>query len=116
MPPVIWMLVILISVFSLITPEYFSLSNMANVLLQSSPLMILAFGQTLIILTQGTDLSLGAQVSFVTVIWIFMAQMGINMYAAAGISVLLTVTVGALNGLIVAKGKIPPFIATLGMQ
>ena len=61
-------------------------------------------------------MSLGAQVSFVTVIWIFMAQLGINMYAAAGIAVLLTVLAGSINGLIVAKGKIPPFIATLGMQ
>lgn len=116
LPPVIWMLVILIAAFSVINPRYFSLSNMANVLLQSSPLMILAFGQTLIILTQGTDLSLGAQVSFVTVIWIYLAQLGVNMYAAAGIAVLLTVLAGSINGLIVAKGKIPPFIATLGMQ
>ncbi len=115
-PPVIWMLLALVGAFSIVTPRYFSVQNMANVLLQSSPLMILAFGQTLVILTQGTDLSLGAQVSFVTVIWIFLAQTGLSIYAAALLAVLLSVTAGAINGLVVAKGKIPPFIATLGMQ
>ena len=115
-PPVLWMLLVLVAVFSVTTPNYFSLGNLRNLLVQSVALMILAFAQTLIVLTQGTDLSLGAQVSFVTVMWVFLSRAGVNIYIAAIIAVCCTVLVGVVNGLLVAKGKIPPFIATFGMQ
>lgn len=115
-PPVAYMLIVIIAVFSFMDPHYFSFSNFRNVLIQSTPLMILAFGQTCIVLTQGTDLSLGAQVSFVTVFTVFLAQRGIILEVAMIIAVLCTVLIGAINGTIVAKGNIPPFIATYGMQ
>ena len=76
-PPVAYMLVVIIVVFSFMDPHYLSFSNFRNVLIQSTPLMIVAFAQTCIVLTQGTDLSLGAQVSFVTVFTVFLAQHGI---------------------------------------
>ena len=115
-PPVAYMLIVIITVFSFMDPHYFSFSNFRNVLIQSTPLMILAFGQTCIVLTQGTDLSLGAQVSFVTVFTVFLEQRGIILEVAMIIAVLCTVLIGAINGTIVAKGNIPPFIATYGMQ
>lgn len=115
-PPVAYMLIVIITVFSFMDPHYFSFSNFRNVLIQSTPLMILAFGQTCIVLTQGTDLSLGVQVSFVTVFTVFLAQRGIILEVAMIIAVLCTVLIGAINGTIVAKGNIPPFIATYGMQ
>lgn len=115
-PPVAYMLIVIITVFSFMDPHYFSFSNFRNVLIQSTPLMILAFGQTCIVLTQGTDLSLGTQVSFVTVFTVFLAQRGIILEVAMIIAVLCTVLIGAINGTIVAKGNIPPFIATYGMQ
>ena len=115
-PPVAYMLIVIITVFSFMDPHYFSFSNFRNVLIQSTPLMSLAFGQTCIVLTQGTDLSLGAQVSFVTVFTVFLAQRGIILEVAMIIAVLCTVLIGAINGTIVAKGNIPPFIATYGMQ
>jgi len=115
-PPVAYMLVIIIVVFSFMDPHYLSFSNFKNVLIQATPLMIVAFAQTCIVLTQGTDLSLGAQVSFVTVFTVFLAQRGIFLGAAMVISILCTTLIGAVNGLIVAKGNIPPFIATYGMQ
>lgn len=110
------MLIVIIAVFSFMDPHYFSFTNFRNVLIQSTPLMILAFGQTCIVLTQGTDLSLGAQVSFVTVFTVFLAQRGIILEVAMIIAVLCTIVIGAINGTIVAKGNIPPFIATYGMQ
>lgn len=115
-PPVAYMLIVIVIVFSCLNPNYLSFSNFKNVLIQSTPLMILAFGQTCIVLTQGTDLSLGAQVSFVTVFTVFLAQRGIILEVAMLISVLCTMMIGAINGIIVAKGNIPPFIATYGMQ
>lgn len=115
-PPVAWMLVFLIVVFSVIEPSYLAFSNFRNVLIQSTPLMILAFGQTCVVLTQGTDLSLGAQVSFVTVFTVWLAQRGVPMGLAMIMGIMAAVLIGAVNGLIVAKGNLPPFIATFGMQ
>ncbi|MDR2478221.1 MAG: ABC transporter permease [Treponema sp.] len=115
-PPVIWMLAGIMLFFNFITPDYFSAQNITNILIQSMPLMILSFGQTLIVLTQGTDLSLGAQVSFTTVLWIYLMRAGVPIGIAAFVTLCCTATVGIVNGLIVSKGRIPPFIATLGMQ
>lgn len=115
-PPVAYMLVVIIVVFSFMDPHYLSFSNFRNVLIQATPLMIVAFGQTCIVLTQGTDLSLGAQVSFVTVFTVFLAQHGLILEVAMLIAVCTTTLIGAVNGIIVAKGNIPPFIATYGMQ
>jgi ribose transport system permease protein len=115
-PPVIWMLAVIMLFFNFVTPHYFSARNITNILIQSMPLMILAFGQTLIVLTQGTDLSLGAQVSFTTVLWVYLMRAGLPIGLAAIVTLCCTALVGMANGLIVSKGKIPPFIATLGMQ
>lgn len=115
-PPVAYMLIVLIIVFSAMSPNYLTPGNFKNILIQATPLMILAFGQTCIVLTQGTDLSLGAQVSFVTVFTVFLAQRGVILEVAMVIAILCAVVIGAINGLIVAKGNIPPFIATFGMQ
>ena len=81
LPPVAYMLVVLIVIFSVMSPNYLTLMNFKNVLIQATPLMIVAFGQTCIVLTQGTDLSLGAQVSFVTVFTVWMALRGIQLPA-----------------------------------
>lgn len=116
LPPVVYMLLVLLIGFRFASDRFLSLNNIGNILLQASPLMILAFGQTLVVLSQGTDLSVGAQISFVTVIWVVMARAGVPMVFAAVLAVCSACLIGALNGLIVAKGRIPPFIATFGMQ
>jgi ribose transport system permease protein len=116
LPPVSWMLVIIIIIFSVSSPNYLTFPNFRNILIQSTPLMIVAFAQTCIVLTQGTDLSLGAQVSFVTVMTVFLAKRGVPLLLSMAISVILTICIGAVNGVIVAKGNILPFIATFGMQ
>jgi ribose transport system permease protein len=115
-PPVIWMLAMIMIFFNFTTADYFSARNITNILIQSMPLMILAFGQTLVVLTQGTDLSLGAQVSFTTVLWVYLMRSSVPIAAAAVITLCCTAFAGAINGLIVSKGRVPPFIATLGMQ
>ena len=115
-PPVIWMLCLMLIIFSIANENYLSWNNMSNILVQAMPLLILAMGQTLIVLTQGTDLSLGAQVSFSTVLWVFLARAGVPVMLGAIIVLIMTCLIGSLNGLMVGKGRIPPFIATLGMQ
>ena len=116
MPPVVWIIILMMGTFSVLSPNYFEFSNLQNLIVQSVPLMLVAFAQTLIVLTQGTDLSLGSQVSLVSVVWVLFIQSGIPFYIAALMAILISMISGAINGLIVGKWKIPPFIATLGMQ
>jgi ribose transport system permease protein len=114
--PIVWMLLGVVVFFSLATNSFFSLSNFQNILMQSAGLLIIACGQTVVVLTQGTDLSLGAQVSLVTIVWIILAIRNVPLWLGAIICVLLMIVVGTVNGLVVSKGKLPPFIATLGMK
>lgn len=115
-PPVVWIIIVMMGVFSLLSPSYLDFGNMRNIVVQSVPLMLVAFAQTLIVLTQGTDLSLGSQVSLVTVVWVVFMRMGIPFYIAAIMAILISMTSGAINGWVVSRWRIPPFIATLGMQ
>lgn len=116
LPPVAWILFVMVVLFSFSSPNYLEIDNISNILIQSMPLILVAFAQTVIVLTEGIDLSLGTQVSFVSVLWIILCQYGVPILAAAAITVVASVCVGATNGLVIGKGKIPAFIATLGMQ
>lgn len=111
------MLLLMVVVFSFMSPNYLTVANFRNVLIQATPLMIVAFGQTCIVLTQGTDLSLGALVSFTTVFSAWLAnKAGIPIGIAIILAICVTTLLGVINGIVVAHGKVPPFIATYGMQ
>jgi ribose transport system permease protein len=116
LPPVAWILLVMVIIFSVSSKNYFALGNLSNIFIQSAPLMLVAFAQTIVVLTQGIDLSLGAQVSFVTVLWILLLQHGMPIFIAAVITVMASICVGGLNGIIISKAKVPAFIATLGTQ
>ena len=115
-PPVVFMLIFLIILFTIINPGYFSAKNFRNIFIQCSPLMILGFAQTLVVLTGGTNLSLNAVVNIVTVLSVFMALKGVPLVLAMIIAVCAAVGIGTLTGLLIAKGHMPAFIATYAMQ
>lgn len=115
-PPVVWIIILMVAVFSILSTNYFQFSNLQNILVQSVPLMLVALAQTMVILTEGVDLSLGSQVSLVTVVWVLFMQMGIPFYIAAIMSIAISMLAGAINGIMISKFRVPPFIATLGMQ
>ena len=116
LPPAFFMSLLLIIVFSLGVDHYLSFSNFVNVLSQSAALLVLACGQALVILIQGTDLSLGSMVSFIGVLWIFLLNLNFSMPLSILICIACGAVCGLLNGVIVAKGKLPVFIVTLGTQ
>lgn len=100
---------------SLLTDAFLTANNILNVLRQASLLFFLASGLTLVILTGGLDLSVGANIGL-------SACLAATVIKATGSPVLGTLTglgvgcvIGICNGLMVAKLKIPSFIATYGM-
>ena len=92
-----------------LTPE-----NLLNVLRQNSMLGIIAVGMTFVILTGGIDLSVGSLLAVAGVIAAFLAPYGLVIALAAAIAA--TTVLGLINGVIIAKARIQPFIVTLGMM
>lgn len=115
-PPVVYMLMTMIAIFSLISPRYFSWKNFHNILLQCAPLMILAFAQTIIILTEGIDLSINAVVNMITVLSVWLTLHGFSLLISMGLSLLLAILLGVFKGWLVAQFKMPPFIVCYGVQ
>ena len=107
-------LIAMFAVYSLASPYFLTAQNLTNVLVQSAPLLILASGQTFALLMGGLDLSQGSIISLVSVVTAtVMMEYGIAPAAAAGL--LSGVAVGAVNGVLIGRARIQPFIVTLGM-
>jgi len=108
------MLVVLFAVFALGTENFSSGPNLVNIAVQSTILLLLALPMTLIIMTEGLDLSMGAVLTLANVVVATVAVKtgGVGAALLAGLGVGLAF--GLINGLLVAKLAIPPFVATLG--
>ena len=115
-PSACYMLLLLVVFFTLQVPDFLSPENMAIILRQAAPLLVLASGQTLIILLQGTDLSLGSIVSMAGVLWMLLLNLGVPMVPAVLCVLAASLMGGVLNGFLVARGRLPVFIVTLGTQ
>ncbi|MEZ0220577.1 ABC transporter permease [Tardiphaga sp. 1201_B9_N1_1] len=113
-PGVAVMLVLLCVVFSLMTPGFLTVPNISNVLVQSTILLMLALPMTLIIMTEGLDLSMGAVLTLTSLIVAIVAlatgSLLLGLLAAMAVGILF----GTVNGWLVAVVGIPPFVATLG--
>ncbi|HTK62992.1 MAG TPA: ABC transporter permease [Pseudonocardia sp.] len=108
-------LVLAIVAFALVSGRFLSAPNLGLVLAQVTVIATLALGQTLIILTAGIDLSVGAIAVFSSILMAtFSAKMGVPGVLALLIGLVLGTAMGALNGVLVTRMKLPPFIVTLG--
>jgi ribose/xylose/arabinose/galactoside ABC-type transport system permease subunit len=107
-------LVALCIVFGSVNPNFWSEVNVANVSRQISILALISIGQTFAILSGGIDLSVGSLLALVSIVC---AQQMLAFGLVGGIvaGVLAGVISGAVTGFLIAKAKLPPFIATLGM-
>jgi ribose transport system permease protein len=113
-PGVAIVLAVLVAGFGVAHPSFLSFGNIANILVQSTILLLIALPMTLIIMTEGLDLSMGAVLTFASIV---LAAVAVGTGSAAlGIAAALAVGLvfGVANGSLVAFLDIPPFIATLG--
>lgn len=106
-------LILLIIVVSILNPSFLDLSNLLNLLRQISINGLIAFGMTFIILTGGIDLSVGSILALSSAFIALMITSGVDPIIALIIGVLIGFFLGAVNGLLVTKGNMAPFIATL---
>jgi len=101
---------------TLLSDRFLTVSNMVNVLRQSTINGIIAVGMTMVILTAGIDLSVGSILGLTAVVTADLLQRGWPVGLAVGAGLALGAALGLINGLLITRGRIPPFIATLGMM
>lgn len=107
----------LMAIVSLFSESFFTASNMWNILRHISTNALLAFGMTFVILIGGIDLSVGPLLAFSGVFAAYvMGNLGWPIWAAIAGSIILCSMVGMLNGVIVTKTGIAPFVVTLSVQ
>lgn len=110
MPVVV--LILLVGAVSTATPHFLSIQSLKTVADESSPIMVLAAGETLVILLGGIDLSIAALASLSTVLFaLWLPEMG---WLAIPAVLASTTLAGALQGFIHVKAQIPSFVVTLG--
>jgi ribose transport system permease protein len=108
-------LALLVLAFSIAEPGYFTAGNVVNILRQYSVILILAVGQTLVIISAGIDLSVAATAALAgSVMGVAYAHAGWAGWAAVGLGLLTGFAVGLLNGMLIAWWKVPDIIVTLG--
>lgn len=109
-------LLVLIAIVSTLSPNFFTVNNLFNILQQTSVNAIMAVGMTLVILTSGIDLSVGSLLALTGAVAASMVSADVNALVAVAGALALGAAIGACTGVIVAKGKVQAFIATLVMM
>ena len=114
----IWIILVaalMMAVLSFASPYFMTLGNMTNLMKQVSIVAILAAGQSVVIISGGIDLSVGSilALSAVTIGWLI--ENGVDPRIATCAGLAMGTFAGWINGMVITRGKIPPFIATLGM-
>lgn len=106
-------LFVLILIVSVLNPSFLDPANLMNLLRQISINGLIAFGMTFVILTGGIDLSVGSTLALSSALAAGMMASGVHPIIAIIVGVMIGAILGAFNGLMVAKGKLAPFIVTL---
>lgn len=110
-------LFVLFTFFSIVSPNFLTISNISGILLATMINGLLACGATYIIITGGIDLSIGTNMTLTSVLTgMLIVQAGVPLVIGIIMGILIGMTIGAVNGVMVTKMNLPPFIATLGMQ
>lgn len=108
-------LLIMMVVMSFLSHSFFTTNNLLNILRQAAPIFIIGAGQTVVILARGIDLSMDSVASLTGVIMAtLMVDNKVPFYWSMLLSLGLGALLGLINGIIVTKIKLPPFVATFG--
>jgi ribose/xylose/arabinose/galactoside ABC-type transport system permease subunit len=107
-------LVVLSGLLSVLSPYFFTLSNLVNIVQQTSIIAIIAAGMTIVIISGGIDLSVGSVVAVAGLVSADLLHADCPVSLAILTALGVGIAIGALNGILITVGHLPPFIATLG--
>jgi ribose transport system permease protein len=98
------------------TPHFLTVSNLLNVLEQTALNAVVAVGMTFVIISGGIDLSVGSVLALAGICLALALEAGVPAPVAIAIALSVGTACGLVNGLLITLGRLPPFIATLGMM
>ena len=98
------------------TPHFLTVSNLLNVLEQTALNAVVAVGMTFVIISGGIDLSVGSVLALAGICLALALEAGVPAPAAIGLALVVGTGCGLVNGVLITRGRLPPFIATLGMM
>jgi len=104
----------LIFVLWLLNDKFLSFNNITNLMRQTAIIGVLAIGMTFVILSAGIDLSVGSVLAFSSILASKLMVAGLPVWISITIALFAGAIVGAIMGIVIHKGKVPAFIATLG--
>ena len=107
-------LLMLFLFFTLANRNFISMMNILNILKQATPIIIIAIGQTFVLITAGIDLSIGSVIACSGVVAAICMRDGMPVWISMIAGLLFGVLVGVINGSLIVYGKLPAFIATMG--
>jgi ribose transport system permease protein len=107
-------LVVMTGIFTAINPIYIKLGNLRDIVDNAAIYGLMALGTTFVIISGGINLSIGSALAFVAVIVAKILVAGFSPIVAVGVGLLVGLGLGTVDGLLVTKMKLQPFIATLG--
>ena len=106
-------LIVLVILVSIVNPSFIAPTNLLNLLRQVSTNALIAFGMTFVIITGGIDLSVGSTLALSSALMAGTIAAGMDPILAMILSLVVGTVFGAVNGLLITKGNMAPFIATL---
>ncbi|MEI0580866.1 ABC transporter permease [Brachyspira pilosicoli] len=110
-----WVLVLMeIIFFSLLSNNFLSFNNFKSILQNTTELSIIAIGMTMVMITGGIDLSVGASLGVVGIITGWLLQASLPNFLIIVIVIVISSLIGLVNGVLITYGKIPDIIATIG--
>lgn len=112
--PVIWMLAIIIVIFAFTGENFLSWGNVMNIIKQACPFLLLALAETMAVLVGQIELSVGNNMAFCTVVVALLMRAGVPVVLAILGGVLAGAFCGLLNGVFIARFKVPAYITTFG--
>lgn len=107
-------LIVIYVAFGLIQPQVFSVRNVLNLLRSMSKYLLIGVGQSYLLITGNIDLSIGSVVAMSAMISATLMSSGVSVFIAIMVALVCCLAVGLVNGLLVGKFRLPPFIATMG--
>jgi ribose transport system permease protein len=107
-------LLLLMLVFTVLSPYFLTVNNILTVAAQTAVIAIIAIGQTYVLITGGIDLAIGSNMALAGMVAGMCMRANLPVPVAIFSGLFVGVVSGAVSGLLVAFGKLPPFIATLG--
>ena len=107
-------LIVIYTVFGIMNHMVFSGQNILNLLRSMSKYLLIGIGQSYVMITGNIDLSIGSVAGMSAMMTATLMTLGVNPVLAMLITLAVCLTIGVINGVLVGKFKLPPFIATLG--